>query len=103
MYGRTTVGMPFPGALVGLDSIVGTVLMNTFLNVNRIPDFLEESVKAAPPHAHTTASRIMPSREGFDWTEIRYHPFCACIWQFLARGFRPDEGPVRFEVGAETA
>src|ERR1017187_9792137 len=63
MYGRTTVGMPFPGALVGLDSIVGTVLMNTFLNVNRIPDFLEESVKAAPPHALTTAFRIMSRRE----------------------------------------
>ena len=32
--GRTTVGMPFFGALVGLDSIVGTVLMKcpfTFL------------------------------------------------------------------------
>ena len=64
----------------------------TFLNVNRIPDLLEESVKAAPPHALTTASRIRPSREGSDWTEIRYHPFCACSGQFLARGFRPFAG-----------
>jgi len=64
--GWTTIGMPFPWALVGLDSIVGAVLMKCrshSLNVNRIPDFLEESVKAAPPHALTTAFRIMSRRQ----------------------------------------
>jgi hypothetical protein len=49
-------------------------------------------VKAAPPMP--TPRRLESGQpEGvFDWTEIRYHPFCACIWQFLARGFRPLAG-----------